>query len=807
MGTLVNDLKYAARTLMKSPVFTAVTVAALALGIGANSAIFSVVNTVLLRPLPFDSPERLLAIQARNEKDGSVAVEQSYPNFLDLRAECRLCEGVAAYSFATSFLTNPGAEPERVRGLQASADLLPMLGVKPALGRFYTGEEDRPGGRRLVVLGHAFWQRAFGGDPKIVGRDIPLGSAPATVIGVMPQGFKFPVEAQQVDFWMPLAPSLSPADRDGRGNVWLELVAKAKPGVSTQQAQAEVAAISKRLQAQYPETNTALAFFVKPLHENLVGKLRRALLVLLGAVGLVLLIACANVANLLIARAAARAKEISIRTALGASRARVVRQLLTESLLLSVLGGGLGLLLALWGVELLTSLSPADIPRIREVGLNARVVLFTLIVTLATGVIFGLAPALQASKTDINEALKEGGRGSGEGRRRGRLRGALVISEVALSLILLVGAGLLAQSFRRLLDVQPGFDAENLLTMDVVPRGARYPQPEQRVRFFHDFLQQAARTPGVRAVGLVDPLPLNGNFEAWDFRIEGRPPLAPGEAQVADRRLVSADYFRAMGIPVRRGRAFTEHDGRDAPQVVVINESLARRHFAGEDPLGRRLVLGRTAREIVGVVGDVRHAGLDEPTSPELYVPFTQMNPGRLTVVARTAGGDAGAIASSLRAVIRQTDKESPVYNVRTMNDLLSASVAGRRFNLILLGLFAGAALVLAALGIYGVISYTVTQRTHEIGIRMALGARPGDVLRMVVRQGMALALAGVALGLVGALALTRLMASLLFGVSATDPATYLGVALLLAAVAFVSCLVPARRATRVDPMIALRYE
>jgi predicted permease len=811
MGTLWQDIRYGLRTLRKSPVFTLVAVFALALGIGANSAIFSVVNAVLLRPLPFDHPERLLTIRARNERDGSVGVEQSYPNFLDLRAQCQACEGVAAYAHTTTFLTGSDEEPERARGIQASADLFALLGAKPAVGRVFTPEEDQPGGHRLVVLSYEFWQRSFGGDAKIIGREIPLGSAPTTVIGVMPPGFKFPVESTQIDFWMPLAPMLSPADKDGRANVWLDLLAKTKAGATREQVQAEIETISRRLQTQYPATNTALIFFTKPLHEDLVGDLRAALLVLLGAVGCVLLIACANVANLLLARAAGRAKEISIRTALGASRWRIMRQLLTESLLLAFAGGALGLLVAMWGVALLASASPADIPRIGEVGLDARVVVFTLAVTLVTGVVFGLAPALQASKADLNETLKEGGRGSGEGHGHSRLRGALVVSEVALSLVLLVGAGLLAQSFKRLLDVQPGFDPANILTMDVIPRHSRYPQEAQRVQFFQDFLDRAKTVPGVKAVGLVDPLPLNGNFEAWDFDIEGRPPFAPGEQNNADRRIVNADYFQAMGIPVRRGRAFDERDRKDAPAAIIVNETFARRFFAGEDPLGKRLVFNdgpaMGTREIVGVVGDVRHAGLDEPTSPEFYLPFTQVLTVRLTVVARTTSDDSSSVAASLRGIIRQTDKESPIYNVRTMNQLLSSSVAKRRFNMILLGGFACVALLLASLGIYGVISYTVTQRTHEIGIRVALGAQPRDVLRMVLRQGMTLALAGVGCGLVGALALTRVMSGLLFGVSASDPATFALVALLLAAVAFVSCLIPARRATRVDPMVALRYE
>jgi putative ABC transport system permease protein len=811
MRTLWQDVRYGWRSLRKSPGFTVVAVLALALGIGANSAIFSVVNAVVLRPLPFDHPERLTAVLSRNEKDGSVASDEAYPNYVDLRDQCQTCEGVAAYGFVSMFLTAADGEPERVRGIDASAELLPMLGVKLELGRYYTREEDQPGAARVIVLAHDFWRRSFGGDPKIIGQQVPMGSSPATVIGVMPAGFKFPVEAKEVDFWMPLAPLLSKNDLTRRDYVSLQFLAKTKAGATIAQTQAEIETISRRLQAQYPATNTALVFFVKPLRDALVGDVRTALFVLLGAVAFVLLIACVNVANLLLARASARAKEMSVRTALGASRARIVRQLLTESLLLSLIGGGLGLLFATWGVALLVGASPADLPRAGEINLDARVVVFTAAVTLLTGVVFGLAPALSASKIDVSDALKEGGRSGSDGASHNRLRSALIVAEVALSLVLLVGAGLLAQSFRHLLDVKPGFEPDNLVTMDVVPRRSRYPQEAQRVQFFQDFLQKAKALPGVESVGLVDPLPLGGNFEAWDFQIEGRPPAAPGVSQNADRRVIDPGYFHAMKIPLVRGRAFGDGDAATAPPVIIINDSLARKYFAGEEPVGKRLLfsggLVSGAREIVGVVGDVRHAGLEAETTPEIYVPFTQVPTSRLTVVARARSADPAGVTAALRGVIRQTDKDSPIFNVRTMNELLSASVARRRFNMILLGSFAALALLLASLGIYGVISYSVTQRTHEIGIRVALGAQPRDVLRMILGQGMILTLIGVAVGLLGALALTRVMSSLLFGVSATDPATYALVALLLPAVALVSCLIPARRATRVDPMVALRYE
>ena len=810
MGTLMQDLRYGFRSLLKSKSFTLVAVLALALGIGANSAIFSVVNAVLLRPLPFESPEQLMTVQGRDERDGSLSDEHSYPNYIDLRDQSRSFAHVAAYSRSTAFITG-GEEPERVRGLIASADLFPLLGVQPALGRVYTREEEQPGGRRVVVLSYGLWQRRFGSDPKIVGQEIPLGGSPSLVLGVMPRGFNYPLGGENYDFWMPLASSISPASLTGRASVSLPLVARLKAGVPIEQAQAEAVTIASRLATQYPESNAGQSYALKPLHENLVGELRPALLVLLGAVGCVLLIACANVANLLLARAAGRQKEISIRTALGASRWRIVRQLLTESLLLAVMGGTLGLLIAMWGIDLLLAASPADLPRVNEIALDARAVAFTVATTLLTGIIFGLAPALQSSKTDLNEALKDGGRGSSEGGARNKLRGALVVAEVAMSLVLLVGAGLLGQSFLRLLNVPPGFNPERVMTLDLTMGRTKYPEAAQQVNFLQNLLQRVSTLPGVEAAGVVNPLPLNGNFDAYTFEISGRAPAAPGERPGADRRVVSADYFRAMNIPVRQGRAFSERDVRDAPAVVVINDTFARSHFPGMEPLGQRIVFtdapNASPREVVGVVADVRHAGLDEPAGLEYYVPYNQAPATRVTLVARTTSSDPASIMPALRGAIRELDKDLPLWNVRTMNTLLSESVARRRFNMTLLGIFALVALLLASLGIYGVMSYLVTQRTHEIGIRLALGAQPADVLKMVLKQGMLLVGVGVALGLVCAFVLTRSMSSLLYGVSASDPRTFGVITFILVLVAFAANYIPARRATKVDPMVALRYE
>jgi putative ABC transport system permease protein len=808
---LWQDVRFGVRMLLKTPGFTLVAVVALALGIGANTAIFSVVNKVLLQPLPFAQPERLVTIHSRDERDGSLGQAFSYPNFEDLRAQRQVFEGVAAYSRAGAFLLGR-EEPEQLRGLVVSADLFSMLDARPTLGRVFTAAEDKPGGERVIVLSDALWRQRFNADPNIVGQAITLTSGPVTVVGVMPPGFKYPVDEGKVEYYMPLAASISPGSITARGAVFLSLVARLRPGLTLQQAQAETTRVAKQLSTQYPDSNTALGFMLKPLHEDLVGDVRPALYVLLGAVGFVLLISCANVANLLLARSAARQKEIAIRTALGASRWRIVGQLLVESLLLALAGGGLGLLLALWGLDLLIAASPADIPRLREVSLDPTVLAFTFGVALLTGVIFGLAPALQAAKTDFNDALKEGGRSGTEGLRHNRLRATLVITEVALSLVLLVGAGLLLQSFWRLLKVDPGFRPERVLAADVLVRTKQFPEPAQRAAFFQQVLQRVGAVPGVEAVGGVNPLPLGGNFESYSFGIEGQT-YPRGEEPAADYRIITPDYFRAMTVPVRQGRAFTERDTDKAPPVIIVNETFARRFFAGADPVGKRLTLGtgedndNAPREIVGVVGDVRHAGLDAETTPEMYVPYLQTPPVRLTLVTRTTAADPTSIAASVRGAIREVNAEQPVYNVRPMTQLLAESVARRRFNMMLLGTFAGLALTLAALGIYGVMAYSVTRRTHELGIRLALGAQRSDILKLVVGQGMLLVGAGAVLGIVAALLVTRLMVSLLFGISALDPLTYIGVALVLALVALVACLIPARRATKVDPMVALRYE
>ncbi|MCA1619681.1 MAG: ABC transporter permease [Acidobacteria bacterium] len=820
MRTLLNDIRFGLRTLSKSPGFTLVAVVALALGVGANTAIFSAVNTVLLRALPYENSSRLVAIYtgsdpAAPEPRGPL----SYPDLLDFREQAESLEYVAAYQgVGTVLSTGPGDEPERVRGVEVSADLFPALGVQAAKGRVFTREEDVAGGPSVIVISDGMWRRRFGAMPDAVGREVRMGLSgrTATVLGVMPPGFKFPPgESDAVDYYIPFVTENTRRGADqmaDRDSVFINTVAKVREGVSLEQAAAEVATVAARLEAQYPASNTRRRARAVSLHEDLVGPVRPALLILLGAVGLVLLIACANVANLLLARAASRSREMAVRTALGASRGRVVRQLLTESMLLSLAGGGAGLLLAVWGVEAIVKLSPATLPRLAETSIDGRVFLFALGISALTGIVFGLVPALQASKTDLASSLKEGGRGGSAGTRSAALRAVLVVSEVALSLVLLVGAGLLVKSFRQLLTTDPGYSPARVLAVTVALNTQRFADDASRATYFREAVARISQLPGVEAAGLTRLLPL-GRSDIWnDFEIAGRPPFAPGERNGARSYTASPEYFRVLGIPLRKGRAFQASDVKNSPPVILINEALARQHFPAQEPLGRHLVFnsldGKSVeREIVGVVGNVRFEAFNADEVPEFYVPFEQAPSAVSEVVVRARGEDAAGLSASVRAALKGVDPNLLIWETRTMDELVGRWTAPRRFNVALLGLFAALALLLAAVGVYGVMSYTVTQRTHEIGIRMALGARARDVLAMVVRQGMVLTLAGLGLGLVGALALTRLMSGLLYGVSPTDPLVFAAVSLLLAAVALVSCLIPALRATKVDPMVALRYE
>jgi putative ABC transport system permease protein len=805
MTALWQDIRYGVRVLWKRPGFTLVAVAALALGVGANTAIFSVVNAVLIRPLPYAEPERLVRVHTTDLKRGILRYPTSYPNFSDWREQASVFERVGAHA-STGAAVTFGDTPEAVEGVYVTADVLPLLGVGPLHGRVFTPEDERPGSR-VAIISHGLWQRRFNGDPAIVGRQILFDGEGTTVVGVMPEGFKFPFDVEGPEYWAPLNPETE-ANRE-RGYNYLSVVARLRPGVTREQAQAEMETIMGRLQEEHSDKNAGRGANVFSMHEDAVGELRPALLTLLAAVSFILLIACANVANLLLARAATRRKEFAIRTALGASRLRVARQLLTESLLLALAGGGLGLVLALWGVEALGSLIPADIPRVKETGLDSQVLLFTLGVSVLTGVVFGLFPALSASQADLNETLKEGARGSTEGFGRNRVRGLLVVSEVALSLILLVGAGLLIRSFLELRALKTGFDPQNVLTASIALPTTKYADEPRQAAFQRQTLERVAQLPGVKAVGGAEPLPFSGNGWQTGLRFHDRPPAPPGERLTAHTRVVTPDYFRAMGIPLIRGRVIAETDGENAPKVIVINETFAKKYFPGEDPLGKRvtptLAQGFDA-EVVGVVADSKHRRLDEEAAPEYYASYQQAPQPILTLVVR-AEGDAAALANAVRGAVLEIDPNQPVYGVKTMEEWLSESVARRRFNMLLLTIFAAVALLLAAVGIFGVMNYTVTRRTHEIGVRMALGAQGADIRRLVVGQGMALALAGIAAGLVGAFALTRLMTSLLYGVHASDPLTFAVVALLLGAVALLSCYLPARRATRVDPMVALRYE
>ncbi|HVG29692.1 MAG TPA: ABC transporter permease [Pyrinomonadaceae bacterium] len=814
MRTLWQDLRYGARTLAKNKGFTLVSVLVLAVGIGANSAIFSVVNAVLLRPLPYPEPERLVVLWGDKETNESHAVV-SYPDLEDWRAQTRTLEDVSAFN-QSAVLLQGDAEPQPLSGANVSAELFSALRVRPALGRAFTREEDRNGAPPVILIGHGLWQRRFNSDPKIVGQQIRIGGGgvPMTVLGVLPAGFTFPAQAQRTDFLRPMAQTLGERTTM-RGSYSMPVLARLKPGVTAREADAEMRAVAQRIEQQYPDEGFRLGQRLVPLEEEVIGSgLRRSLFVLLGAVGLVLLIGCANIAHLLLARAATRYREMAIRTALGASRRRVIRQLLTESLLLSLVGGGLGLLLAMWGVELLVASSPVDIPRLQDVALDARVVAFTLSISVLTGIVFGLAPALQAARVDLNDVLKEGGRGASAGASRSRLRAALVVAEVALSLVLLVGAGLLLKSFGKLTNVDPGFDPQGVTATTVALARQKYPTDERRLATFSEIVARAQNVPGVESAALIYPLPMGGTTTANTFVIEGRPEPAPGDKPSANYRAISPDYFRVMRTRIVRGRAFDARDRADAPPVAIVNESFARRHFAGEEPLGKRIFIERgaadderqPAREIVGVAADVRHEGLDAPAGAEFYTPFAQAPEASMSLVVREREGFAGASAG-VREAIRQVDRDQYVPAVKTMTDLVAGSVARRRFNALLTGLFAAVALLLASIGIFGVTAYTVAMRTHEIGVRMALGARAVDVLRLVVWQGLRLILLGVGLGLLGSLAVTRVLAGMLYGVTPTDAPTFAAVSLLLTAVALAACYVPARRATRVDPMVALRYE
>jgi predicted permease len=821
MNTLWQDLRYGARMLLKNPGITFVVILALALGIGANTAIFSVVDTVLLRPLPYYESDRLVFLNETSKAMDEISI--SYPNFTDWRNQNQVFEKIGVYNRNSYNLTGAG-EAERIITGQVSADLFAALCVNAAIGRVFNNDEDKPGGSPVVVLGYGLWQRRFGGQASIVNQPLTLNGKSYTVIGVMPEGFQFP---SRVEMWVPVGQLSGEASWQQRGNhPGLYGVARLKPGVSFAQAKAEMDNIGANLGKQYQDSNAGNGIGTRPLLELFVGDVRRALWVLFAAVAFVLLIACANIANLLLARAQSRQKEMAIRAAMGAGRWRIARQLLTESVLLALVGGTLGILIAQWGIKLILYISPDAIPRAREISLDWRVFAFTIGLSFLTGILFGLVPALQAGVVDVHETLKETGRGT-SGRHW--LRSSLVVVEVATTLVLLIGAGLMIRSFYRLQKVNPGFSYDHLTSFSVALPRKKYTNNEQREQFYNRLLENLRGLPGVEASAAASGLPLGNNGWQTSFVVDGRPRPPRDQTPLMEACLVTPDYFRAMNIPLKRGRFFDDHDdrsslvGKDLSKLneiekemaalnsIVIDEEFARRYWPNEDPIGKRVVMGSEERPqyltVLGVVGRVKMEGLSQDSKRvQGYFPFAQIPNGGMTVIIKAAG-EPNQLIAAVRQQVKTIDPDQPIYAIRTMDDIRAESVAPERLNLTLLSIFAGIALILAIVGIYGVMSYSVTQRTHEIGIRMAIGAQPRDVFRMVLRQGMMLALIGVGFGLIGAFGLTRLMATMLFGVEPTDPATFAAIAALLTVVALVACYIPGRRATKVDPVVSLRYE
>lgn len=821
MNTLWQDIRYGARMLLKNPGISAIVILALALGIGANTAIFSVVNAVLLRPLPYHEADRLLFLNEKSQVLDEMSI--SYPNFTDWRNQNHVFEKIGVYNRNSYTLTGLG-DAERIPTAQVSADLFAALRVNAGWGRVFSNDEDKPGGPPVVVLSYALWQRRFGGQNTVLNQNLTLNGKSYTVIGIMPQGFLYP---SRVEMWVPVGQLSGDSNWQQRGNhPGLYGVARLKPGATLEQAEADMDTIAANLEKQYPDSNAGNRVRVRPLLEVFVSDVRGTLWVLFGAVGFVLLIACANIANLLLARASARQKEMAIRAAMGAGRWRMMRQLLTESVLLSLFGGVLGLAVAFGGIQLIMYVSPDAIPRSREIGLDWPVLAFTFGVAVITGVLFGLVPALHASQVDVHETLKETGRGTS---RKQWLRSSLVVVEMATTVVLLIGAGLMIRSFYRLQSVNPGFSYEHLTSFSLTIPQKKYPTEDQRAEFFKRVVENIRTVPGVEAVAAASGLPLGNNGWQTGFVVEGRPIPPRNETPLMEACSVTPDYFRAMNIPLLKGRNFTDQDNRAffaghdtskmsdgerfirGSNVIIIDEEFARRYWPNEEAVGKQIRFGGEADSprltVIGVVGRVKMEGLSQDSKRvQGYFSFAQIPVSGMTVIIKAAG-DPNQLIASARQQIKAIDQDQPIYGIRTMNEIRAESVAPERLNLTLMSIFAGIALVLAVVGIYGVMSYSVTQRTHEIGIRMAIGARPGDVFRMILGQGMKLALIGVALGLVGAYGLTRLMATMLFGVEPTDTATFASIAVLLTAVALAACYLPGRRATKVEPVISLRYE
>lgn len=820
---MLNDIRYGIRQLLKNPGFTLVAVITLALGIGANTAIFSVVNAVLLKPLPFPQPDQLVALGSVDSRQKAMAPglsSVSYPDFFDFRDQNRTLSSIAVYH-ERPFAATGEQGASSLRGVKASAEFFDVLGIHPALGRAFVRDDEQSGGGPggfKAVISDEFWKKQFGADRSVIGRTIELDRRPHTIIGVMPPGFQFPIQAESLDVYVTIAEDATSSDgskpaTQQRGSHMMMAIARMKPGVSIPQAQADLSAIATTLQTKYPDTNTHFDVGFKSIRDELIGDVRTALYVLFGAVLCVLLIANANVANLLLARASVRGKEMALRAALGASRSRIVRQLLTESVLLSALGGAFGLLLAQWGTEALITTIPRNIPRISAIKLDAVVLGFTLLVSLITGVVFGLVPAWQASHIDLNSSLKSGMRTGGGGERKGRLRNGLVMAEVALALVLLVCAGLLIQSFAKLGQVQVGLRTERVLTASISLPDVAYPKNENVIAFYQQFLTRVRALPGVESASAIVPLPLTGSNMVTSFDMEEHP-LPEGQRQGAPVRIIANDYFKTMGIPVRQGRVFNETDRMDSLPVVIVNERFASKFFPGQNAIGKRIAPGFSAddsgekmREIVGIVGNVKHMSLRSDDSPEMYLPQTQIPFGTMSLVVRTSLANPTGLTSAIRKELAEIDGSLPLNGVRVFEEYISRSLSRPKFNALLLSIFAGTALVLTAIGIYGVMAYSVAQRTNEIGIRIALGAAKSSIFRLIVGQAMGLVAISIVIGIAGAFAATRLLNTMLFGVGASDPVTFGAIVLVISGVAFVAAWLPARRAAAVDPVIALRAE
>ena len=818
MDILLQDIRYATRKLLRTPGFTVIAIATLALAIGATTAVFSLVNGVLLKPLPYPDPEQLVRVgstRAGQESGGRRLTAMSMMDFRDYRAGSTAFAHLAAINQGTRNLSGDGAQPLRLRSARVSANFFDLFAVPMQLGRGFAATEEEPGTGRVVVLSDGIWRSHFGADPRVVGRPITLDGNPHTIIGVAGRGFAYPGNR---DIWTPLAPEPWELDPENRGAHYLDGIGRLKPGATPALAKQELETIGKRLEQQYPESNTNFGGSAAPLHEWIVGDVRPALYAMFGAVGFVLLIACANVANLLLVRAAARETEIAIRTALGAARGRLLRQLVTESLLLSLAGAVVGAAIALWIVDAVVAFGPEGLPRLSEVTVDARVLGFTALVAVVTGLVFGLVPAFHAARSETGQMLRESGRGTSHRKATNRTRSLLVVSEFALAVVLLVGAGLLIRSFVALVNVDPGYDVERVVTFNASLPSAKYPYDQEQRAFADDVLERMRRLPGVQSAAIAFGRPLERSIFRTTFDVEGRPPNPPERRTPIEVRSSTPDYFRTLGIALVRGRLYTMEDRAGRPPVIVVNQEFVRRYFPNEDPIGKRITLGwgrdtaanapsiLVGGEIVGVVADIKQYGLDEEAFPTTFFPYHQQPFDQFNVLVKSTAAPE-LVQSAARAQMREVDADLPIYDMTTMREALAESVAQPRFYMTLLIGFAGIALLLAALGIYGVISYTVSQRTRELGIRIALGATRQKVVGLVLGRGLVLTAVGVVVGLVAAFWLTRILASLLFGVGAVDPVTYAAVAVVLVGVAVLASWLPARRAARVDPVIAMRAE